>query len=105
MCLMSTRSFEKFLERAVTVTELEHQVRALLAMGDAAPATVARLATQEGFPCDAEEVLQVMAYARAVRNTAMSHKSDSAGIACPDSGRNGERGSAPGAGPASSRSS
>lgn len=81
---MSRRSFENFLERAVTVAELEQQVRALLAMGDAAPATVARLATQEGFPCEAEEVLQVMADARAVRSTAMSREADSAKTTYPD---------------------
>ena len=65
---MSTRNFERFLERAATVPDLAQQVRTVLAMGDAAAETVARLATQEGFPCQSEEVLQVMAHARAVRD-------------------------------------
>jgi predicted ribosomally synthesized peptide with nif11-like leader len=64
---MSTRNFERFLERAITVLDLAHQVRALLSMGDPAAEIVARLATHEGFPCEAEEVLQVIARYRAVR--------------------------------------
>lgn len=67
---MSTRDFERFLERAVTEPELAQQVRTVLQMGDAAARTVARLATDQGFPCHAEDVLAVMAHARAVHEGA-----------------------------------
>jgi predicted ribosomally synthesized peptide with nif11-like leader len=65
---MSTRNFERFMERAVALPDLAQQVPTVLAMGDAAAETVARLATHEGFPCHSEEVLQVMAQAPAVRD-------------------------------------